>query len=77
MAAKKYIQSWEATFKLHSGLAHQEIILKANTYDEGVKRAMTAALAWGKRHEGLLLGMALKAQNTAFTPLLPATDVPN
>jgi len=77
MAAKKYVQSWEATFKLHSGLAHEEFILKTDSYDEGVRRATTAALAWGKRHDGVLLGMALTGQNTAFAPLLPATDVPN
>lgn len=77
MAAKKYVQSWEATFQSKAGIHHEEILLKCDSYDEGVRRATTAAISYGRRHDAVLLGMALTAQNTAWAALLPAVDVPN
>jgi len=77
MAAKKWILTYEVTFKLHSGITHDEMILRADNLDDGVRKLARAVIAWAKLNDGVFLGAVLKNCVNAWAPLLPAVNVPN
>jgi len=77
MPARKYICTFEASFKLHSGTAHEEILTKADSIDEAWKRALTGALSFARRYEGVILGMVLTNAEQGWQPIIAGVDVPN
>jgi len=77
MAAKKWILTYEVTFKLHSGIDHVDFILRANDMDDGVRKLTKAVIVWAKKEDAIFVGAALKSRDNAWAPLLPAVNVPN
>jgi len=77
MPARKYMCTFEASFKLHSGTAHEEIITKADGLDEAWRRGLTGALAFARRYDGVILGMVLKDAVQGWQPVIAGVDVPN
>jgi len=77
MAAKKWILTYEVTFKLHSGIAHEDFILRADNMDDGVRKLTKAVILWAKKNDAVFIGAALKSRDNAWSPLLPAVAIPN
>jgi len=77
MAAKKWILTYEVTFKLHSGIDHVDFILRADNMDDAVRKLTKAVIVWAKKEDAIFVGAALKSRDSAWSPLLPAVNVPN
>jgi len=77
MAAKKYVLTYEVTFKLHSGMVHEDFILSADDMDAAVRKLTKAVILWAKKNDGIFIGASLKSRDNAWSPLLPAVNVPN
>jgi len=77
MPARKWILEYEVVLKLHSGSYRDKIILKADTTDEGIKRAVTAAIAVAKRMDGIIIGLSLINSETAWQAVPPWTPTRN
>lgn len=77
MSAKRYICTWEAAFKLNSGLRHEQFIVTSQSYDENVRRMTTAVLKYAKANEALFLGSAMSDSQVIWRPAIPAMDVLN
>jgi len=77
MAAKKYILTYEVSFKLHSGIDHVDFVLRANDMDDGVRKLTKAVILWAKKEDAVFIGAVLKSRDHAWSPLLPAVNLPN
>jgi len=77
MPAKKWLLCYEVTFKLHSGMAHEEFVLKADTFNEGLRRLISAVILYGRKHEGVFIGAVLKDAKVGWQPVIAGVDVAN
>jgi len=77
MAAKKYLLEWEVTLKLHSGLHHEKLYVKADSFDEGLRKATTACIYVAKKMQGVILAMCLTESEIEWQPAVPAIDIAN
>jgi hypothetical protein len=77
MAAQKWVCKFEAQVKLHSGMTVYLVTSRENNIRDCWSVAMRTFLRLSKKDDAAVLGVSLLEATLAWSPLLPAIDVPN